>query len=165
MTPSSLVDFDRRLRALAAFTRMPECAALVAANKRVGNILRKQAEAGEAPAAAIDEKLLVAPSERTLALALQIARDRIGRAVSNHDYREALAIPSRVDLFQMAPAFFAPFDVTPAELPHSSLIEHMGSFFEQVMVVHNDPAIRANRLALLNEFQRVFNSIADLARL
>ncbi|EQD33310.1 hypothetical protein B1A_19105, partial [mine drainage metagenome] len=122
-------------------------------------------EAGVLPAKAIDKSLLRAPSELTLALALQIARDRIGRAVSNHDYREALAIPSRMDLFQMDPAFFAPFDVTPAELPQCSLIGQMGSFFEQVMVVDDDPAIRANRLALLAEFQRVFNSIADLARL
>ncbi|EQD29000.1 hypothetical protein B1B_18803, partial [mine drainage metagenome] len=49
--------------------------------------------------------------------------------------------------------------------PTCSLIGQMGSFFEQVMVVDDDPAIRANRLALLAEFQRVFNSIADLARL
>ncbi len=158
VAPSSLVDFDRRLRALADFTRTPECAALVAANKRVANILRKQAELGESPAANIDELLIQVPSERTMVLVLQIARDRINQAVRRHDYGEALAIPSRVDLFQSAPGFFAPCDAP-------SLLAAINDYFEQVMIVVEDPAIRRNRLAILAEFQRVFATVADLSRL
>ncbi|MHB8569824.1 MAG: glycine--tRNA ligase subunit beta [Metallibacterium sp.] len=158
VAPSSLVDFDRRLRALAAFTRIPECAALVAANKRVGNILRKQTELGESPAANIDQSLIQVPSEKTMVLALQIARDRIDQAVRRHDYGEALAIPARVDLFQLVPAFFAPFDP-------SSLLAAIDDYFERVMIVVEDPAIRRNRLAILAEFQRVFATVADFSRL
>ena len=158
VAPSSLVDFDRRLRALADFTRTPECAVLVAANKRVANILRKQAELGESPAANIDKLLIQVPSERTMVLALQIARDRINQAVRSHDYSEALAIPSRVDLFQSAPGFFAPFD-------RESLLAAINDYFERVMVVVDDSAIRRNRLAILAEFQRVFATVADLSRL
>ena len=158
VTPSSLVDFDRRLRALAEFSQLPECAALVAANKRVANILRKQAELGESPATSIDELLIQAPSERTMVLALQIARDRINQAVRRHDYGEALAIPSRVDLFQSAPGFFAPCDAP-------SLLAAINDYFEQVMIAVEDPAIRRNRLAILAEFQRVFATVADLSRL
>src|SRR5699024_8599341 len=55
--PSSLPDFDRRLRAVAAFATLPEAASLAAANKRVGNILRQQAEAGVGPADDIDPAL------------------------------------------------------------------------------------------------------------
>ncbi len=158
VTPSSLVDFDRRLRALAEFSRLPECAALVAANKRVANILRKQAELGESPAANIDQSLIQVPSERTMMLALEIARDRINQAMHRHDYAEALAIPSRVDLFQSAPGFFAPFDAP-------SLLAAINDYFEQVMIAVEDPAIRRNRLAILAEFQRVFATVADLSRL
>ena len=158
VAPSKLVDFDRRLRALAEFTQRPECAALAAANKRVGNILRKQAELGESPATNIDELLIQVPSERTMVLVLQIARDRINQAVRRHDYGEALAIPARVDLFQSAPGFFAPFDAP-------SLLAAINDYFEQVMIAVEDPAIRRNRLAILAEFQRVFATVADLSRL
>ena len=158
VAPSSLVDLDRRLRALAEFSRLPECAALAAANKRVANILRKQAELGESPAANIDQSLIQVPSERTMMLALQIARDRINQAVRRHDYAEALAIPARVDLFQSAPGFFAPFDAP-------SLLAAIDDYFERVMIAVEDPAIRRNRLAILAEFQRVFATVADLSRL
>ena len=142
VAPSSLVDFDRRLRALAAFSRLPECATLAAANKRVVNILRKQAEAGDEPAAQLAQSLLIEPAEKALALALKVAADRIRRAVVKKDYGEALAVPSQVDLFRLVP-----------------------EFFEQVMVVADDPAVRGNRLALLVAMRQTFGTVADLARL
>ena len=142
VAPASLVDFDRRLRALAAFSRLPECATLAAANKRVVNILRKQAEAGDEPAAQLAQSLLIEPAEKALALALKVAADRIRRAVVKKDYGEALAVPSQVDLFRLVP-----------------------EFFEQVMVVADDPAVRGNRLALLVAMRQTFGTVADLARL
>ena len=140
VAPSSLVDFDRRLRALADFTRMPECATLAAANKRVGNILRKQAEAGEAPAIAFNPALLEAAAERALAEALAVARHAGSAALAQRDYAAALAVLAALD---------AP----------------LARFFDAVMVVAEDPAVRGNRLALLAEIRRAFTAIADLARL
>ncbi len=140
VAPSSLVDFDRRLRALADFTRMPECATLAAANKRVGNILRKQAEAGEAPAIAFNPALLEAAAERALAEALAVAQHAGSAALAQRDYAAALAVLAALD---------AP----------------LARFFDAVMVVAEDPAVRGNRLALLAEIRRAFTAIADLARL
>ena len=140
VAPSSLVDFDRRLRALAEFSRLPECAVLAAANKRVANILRKQAEAGEAPAIALNPALLEATAERALAEALVTARHAGSTALAQRDYAAALAVLATLD---------AP----------------LARFFDAVMVVAEDPAVRGNRLALLAEIRRAFTAIADLARL
>ncbi len=140
VAPSNLVDFDRRLRALAEFTQRPECAALAAANKRVGNILRKQAEAGEAPTIALNPALLEAAAERALAEALVAARHAGSAALAQRDYAAALAVLAALD---------AP----------------LARFFDAVMVVAEDPAVRGNRLALLAEIRRAFTAIADLARL
>ncbi|WP_298191858.1 glycine--tRNA ligase subunit beta, partial [Metallibacterium sp.] len=140
VAPTSLVDFDRRLRALVEFTRRDACAALVAANKRVANILRKQAETGDMPALAVDAALFEMPAERALAEALATARHASAAAVAAHDYTGALAYLAALD---------AP----------------LARFFEEVMVVAEDPAVRSNRLVLLAQTQAAFNAIVDLARL
>ncbi len=138
VAPCSLVDFDRRLRALADFTRTPECATLVAANKRVANILRKQAETGDVAAAGINSALLEVPAERALVEALAAVRHASTAAVASRDHAGALAHLAALD---------AP----------------LARFFDEVMVVAEDPAVRGNRLALLAQIRAAFNAIADIA--
>ncbi len=140
--PASLHDFDRRLRAVAAFARRAEATSLAAANKRVANILRKQAEE---PSAApigreVDPTLFQDPAERQLADALAAARADTAQALDRGDYTDVL---SRLAQLQ------APVD----------------AFFEAVMVNADDPAVRANRLALLAQLSEQFTAIADIARL
>ncbi len=140
VAPSTLVDFDRRLRALADFSERAECATLAAANKRVGNILRRQAEAGEQPALACNPALLQEPAEHALADAWNGVRQRAEAAIAQRDYAAALAALAALD-------------------------GPLARFFDEVMVVADDPAVRGNRLALLAAIQRGFAAIADLARL
>lgn len=137
--PSTLLDFDRRLRALAAFMQRPESEALAAANKRVANILRKQTEDTGGAAVAVNPGLFDAPAERALAEAFTAARHASTTSVAARDYGGAL--------------------------DHLAALEApLARFFEEVMVVAEDPAVRANRLALLGEIQAAFGAIADLAR-
>lgn len=138
----SLPDFDRRLRAVAEFVRLPEATALAAANKRVANILRKElpdASNGTPPAVSAD--LLREPAEQALWAALQAARNDAQAIVdARRDYAAALA---RLAALQ------APID----------------RFFDEVMVVAEDLALRANRLALLAHIRALFNAVADITRL
>ncbi|HET6631785.1 MAG TPA: glycine--tRNA ligase subunit beta [Rhodanobacteraceae bacterium] len=140
VAPATLPDFDRRIRAVAAFAGRPEAASLAAANKRVGNILRKQAEAGEPAGRVLDEALLEHDAERDLAQALAAASRDSRQAAERGDYGNAL---SRLAALQ------APVD----------------RFFDEVLVMAEDPAVRANRLALLTLLQDRFLAIADIAQL
>jgi len=139
--PVSLADFDRRLRALADFSRRPEAASLAAANKRVANLLRKQAEeSGSAAAGAVDAARFELPAEHALAEALEAAdRDNSGAWVQR-DYGRVL---ERLAQLQ------GPVD----------------AFFDAVLVNAEDPAIRANRLALLARLKAQFSAVADIALL
>ncbi|WP_426687339.1 glycine--tRNA ligase subunit beta [Rhodanobacter ginsengiterrae] len=140
--PASLADFDRRLRAVAEFGRCAEAASLAAANKRVANILRKQAdEAGAQPIGRnVDPARFEAGAERELADALASAQQDNAAALAAGDYAAVLARLSRLQ---------APVD----------------AFFENVLVNADDPAVRANRLALLNQLKTQFGAIADIALL
>src|SRR5579883_95865 len=139
--PVSPLDFDARLRALSTFLSLPEAASLTAANKRVANILRKGTGAvpGE-HAAAVDAELLEVPAERRLFAALRERRDSVARAIACKDYSGALAL-----LAQLRPA--------------------VDAFFEQVLVMDENPGLRANRLALLAQMRELFAGVADLSRL
>ena len=138
VTPATLPDFDRRLRAVAEFARRPEAASLAAANKRVANILRKQGDAGAA--ASIDAERFEHDAERALAVALDAASTDSDRLAAGGDYAAALA---RLAVLQ------APVD----------------RFFDEVLVMAEDPGVRANRLALLARLHQRFLVIADIARL
>jgi glycyl-tRNA synthetase beta chain len=140
--PSSLADFDRRLRAVAEFGRRPEAASLAAANKRVANILRKQAEEVGAPAIGrvIDPAYFEADAERELTDALISAQSETAEALSAGDYTAVLARLSQLQ---------APVD----------------TFFDSVLVNADNPAVRANRLALLGQLKAQFSAIADIALL
>jgi glycyl-tRNA synthetase beta chain len=139
--PASLADFDRRLRAVAEFGRHPEAISLAAANKRVANILRQQAEAGGvAVASEVDPACFEHDSERALAAALVSAREETAVALEARDYAAVLTRLARLQ---------APVD----------------AFFEGVLVNAEDPRVRANRLALLAQLKAQFASVADIALL
>ncbi|KGI76610.1 glycine--tRNA ligase subunit beta [Oleiagrimonas soli] len=141
VTPASLVDFDRRLRAVVEFAGRPQAASLAAANKRVGNLLRKQADEGvDAAAAKVDPAKLMEDAERELAVALDAASQESDRLVEGRDYAAALARLAELQ---------APVD----------------RFFDEILVMADDPVLRANRLALLARLQDRFLAIADIARL
>lgn len=142
--PVSLVDFDRRLRAVAAFARRPEAANLAAANKRVANILRKEGiDARDAAARPLDASLLREPAEQSLAQALDAARsDTQGEFNTTRDSDYELIL-TRLAQLQ------APID----------------AFFDSVMVMAEDAALRANRLTLLARIKAQFDAIADIALL
>jgi glycyl-tRNA synthetase beta chain len=126
-----------RLAAVRAFGALPEAAALAAANKRVGNILKKS----DAPAhAQVDATLLVEPAEAALAAALRAAEPPSRAAFDRGDYAASLSA--------LAP-LKAPVD----------------AFFETVMVNAEDPALRANRLGLLATLHAAMNRVADLSKL
>lgn len=143
--PDSLVDFDRRLRAVAAFARQPEAGKLAAANKRVANILRKEGiDATVAAQSELNVELLHEQAERALAQALDAARkDNVACLdvdVPQRDYAGAL---TRLAQLQ-----------TPVD-----------DFFDAVMVMAEDPALRANRIALLARIKARFDAIAEIALL
>jgi len=138
--PSSLRDFDRRLRAISEFTSHPEAASLAAANKRIGNILRQAGEKQIAVAERVDAALLDAGAESELARALSAAIDDIAPFLRDHRYVEVLQ-----RLAMLKPATDA--------------------FFDGVMVMVDDAAKRANRLALLRSLRTQFLAIADIGLL
>jgi glycyl-tRNA synthetase beta chain len=135
--PASPLDFDARLKALSAFLMLPEAASLTAANKRVANILRK---AGESAPGAVDGTALEALAERQLFEALRGRRESVAAATAGKDYASSLAL-----LAQLRPA--------------------VDAFFDQVMVMDENPKLRANRLALLAQMRELFAGVADLSRL
>ncbi len=143
--PASLVDFDRRLRAVAAFAQRPEAENLAAANKRVANILRKEGiDANAAAQRELDAELLREPAGKALAEALDAARrdnaPRLEGPASGRDYEGALARLAELQ---------APID----------------AFFDGVMVMVEDETLRANRVALLARVKARFDAIAEIARL
>jgi glycyl-tRNA synthetase beta chain len=140
--PASLADFDRRLRAVADFSRRPEATSLAAANKRVANLLRKQAEESGASSAgaAVDASRFELPAEHVLADALAAADRDNASAWAERDYGRVL---DRLAQLQ------APVD----------------AFFDAVLVNADDAAVRANRLALLARLKDQFSAVADIALL
>ena len=137
LRPPRWGDIPRRLAAVRAFAALPESAALAAANKRVGNILKK---ADGPPPGAVDTARLIEPAESALAQALAHTVPLADAAFDRGDYTASL---------QALAALKAPVD----------------AFFESVMVNADDPDLRRNRLALLNRLHAAMNRVADLSRL
>ena len=137
LQPQRLSDVQKRLEAVRAFAALPEASALAAANKRVGNILKK-AEAAVQPQ--VNEALLAEQAEKDLYAALQVVAPKAQQQLAVGDYTASL---------QTLAALRAPVD----------------AFFEHVMVNAEDPALRANRLGLLATLHEAMNRVADLARL
>jgi glycyl-tRNA synthetase beta chain len=135
--PDAPLDFVRRARAVQQFRERPEAEALAGANKRIQNLLRRAEldRHGE-----VDAQLLQAPAEQLLLEALRGIEPQVAAAVEGGDYVAAME-----DLAGLR----APVD----------------AFFDDVMVMVEDPALRANRLALLARLARRFDSVADISRL
>ena len=137
LAPPRLGDVPKRLSAVRAFAALPEAAALAAANKRVGNILKKIE--GAAPTT-VDASVLREPAELALAQALTTVRPQADTLFDQHDYTASL---------QALAALRAPVD----------------AFFESVMVNADDPVLRTNRLGLLAQLHAAMNRVADLSKL
>jgi glycyl-tRNA synthetase beta chain len=135
--PASLYDFDRRIDAIGTFAQLPEAAALAAANKRIGNILKKVD--GEIPAM-VDHDLLQEPAERALAESVEAVYAETGHALAHGDYVDALAHLAR-------------------------LRPQVDAFFDSVMVNVDDAALRHNRLALLKRLADRLGSVAAIEHL
>ncbi|QTN22468.1 glycine--tRNA ligase subunit beta [Rhizobacter sp. AJA081-3] len=135
--PARWAEFPKRLDAVRAFKALPEAQPLAAANKRVGNILKKSEDK---VAAVTDATLFVEPAERALADALESVALRSEAAFAAGDYTGSL---------QALAALKAPVD----------------AFFDTVMVNAEDPRLRANRLGLLARLHALMNRVADLSRL
>ena len=135
--PGSPLDFDARLKALSTFLELPESASLTAANKRIANILRK---ANMTPPAEVDVLRLRESAEVRLFDSMRALRDAVATATAQHEYAGALG-----RLAQLRPA--------------------VDAFFDQVMVMDENPQLRANRLSLLAQLQGLFAGVADLSRL
>jgi glycyl-tRNA synthetase beta chain len=135
--PASPLDFDARLRALVEFLRLPEALALAAANKRIANILRK---ATEPVGDRVDADRLVDPAEQILGEQVEAIARRVEPKFAAREYTEALK-------------------------SLAVLRNAVDAFFDSVMVMADDPALRANRLALLKRMQGLFMHAADLSRL
>ncbi|MCR6686228.1 glycine--tRNA ligase subunit beta [Pseudoxanthomonas sp.] len=137
LKPASLYDFDTRLDAIGTFARLPEAEALAAANKRIGNILKK---ADIAIPAMEDPALFAEPAERALGEAVEAALDDTTAALHQRDYVRVLERLARVR-------------------------PQVDAFFDQVMVNADDPAIRGNRLALLKRLADRFGAVAAIGHL
>ena len=135
--PSSLVDFERRLKAVKEFRRLPEAESLAAANKRIRNILRK---AEEEVVANVDDEVLIEPAEKALLEAARHARESILPSLQDRDYTAALRRLAQ-------------------------LREPVDGFFDGVMVMAEDAGLRRNRLGLLGIIEGLFLDIADISKL
>lgn len=135
--PASLLDFDRRLAAVQTFARMEQAQSLAAANKRTANILR---QAGDPEGLKINRKLLSDEAEQALFNALQNASGKVAPMLQQRQYAEALS--------------------TLADLR-----DPVDRFFDDVMVMADDEAVKNNRLALLGELRALFLDVADISRL
>jgi glycyl-tRNA synthetase beta chain len=125
-----------RVKAVIAFGALPQAPALAAANKRIRNILKK----ADRTAGALDPARLVEPAERALHTALAAQEPGVEAALGRLDYTGALT-------------------------SLAGLREAVDTFFDKVMVNAEDPALRANRLALLARLERLMNRVADISML
>lgn len=125
-----------RVRAAAAFAQLPEAASLAAANKRIGNLLKK----AEGEIGAVNEAALVEPAERALAATVAKLRPQAEAQLAAGDFAGSLSTLAQAR-------------------------EPVDAFFADVMVMAEDPAVRANRLALLSQLHGLMNQVADISRL
>ncbi|MGO2131680.1 MAG: glycine--tRNA ligase subunit beta [Halomonas sp.] len=131
------LDFARRLKAVHQFAGHEEAAALAAANKRVSNIIAKQKHGGNTEVAT---DLLQEDAEKALQEALSARHSEATPLLAEARYSEALDVLA-------------------------NLREPVDNFFDQVMVMADDDAVRNNRLALLASLQALFLEVADIAEL
>ena len=136
-SPASPLDFHRRLLALQDFLARPEAAALSSANKRIANILRS---AGGGESTAVDAALLREPEEQTLRAAWLLLLPQYRQRLDDVDYAGALELLATLE-------------------------EPLAGFFDEVMVMCEDEALRANRLAMLAGIRETLLQLADFSLL
>ncbi len=134
--PTRIDRVPARLAAVAEFRKLDEARSLAAANKRIGNILKKAGEVGDK----VDAALLQTGAEADLHAAVLAVTPEVETALAALDYTAAL---TRLAGVRAA----------------------VDRFFDEVMVMADEPLIRANRLALLNGLSRIMNSVADISEL
>ncbi|MDS1142554.1 glycine--tRNA ligase subunit beta [Pusillimonas sp. SM2304] len=132
----ALHQVQSRVAACADFAQRPEADSLAAANKRIANLLKK----ADAALGQVEHGKLVEPAERALADVIVKLEPQAQAQLAQGDFSASLAT--------MAQARDA-----------------VDAFFNDVMVMSDDPDIRANRLALLNDLHRIMNQVADISRL
>ncbi len=135
--PTKPADFDQRVKAVSHFRELEAAEALAAANKRVGNILAKFD--GEL-AAEIDLALLQEDAEKVLAENVEVMTEALEPAFATGNYQQALS-------------------------KLADLREPVDAFFDNVMVMADDEALKTNRLTLLNNLRNLFLQIADISLL
>ena len=137
LEPALLSEIPQRLAAVKTFATLAEAPALAAANKRVGNILRKVEGVVEAK---VDDSLLQEPTEQALATALNTTKAEADKLFEAGDYTASLQALA-------------------------TLREPVDAFFDNVMVNADDSALKANRQGLLATLYQAMNRVADLSKL
>ena len=132
--PTCLLDFAERIKAVEHFRKLPESESLAAANKRIRNILKKSSSDN----LLVDSKLLKESAEQSLFKKITEAKEKISPLLVTRDYTAALS-----GLATLKPV--------------------VDKFFDEVMVMDEDEAIRANRVALLTKVNHLFTSVADIS--
>jgi glycyl-tRNA synthetase beta chain len=135
LKPTRPLDFSRRVAAVNAFSQLADSAALAAANKRVSNILQKNPAN---PADGFSETLLSDPAERALANAIAGLGPEVTRLFDQGHYAQGLE-----KLATLKPS--------------------VDRFFDEVLVIADDAALRNNRLALLQQLRSLFLRVADIS--
>ncbi|MDE1325519.1 glycine--tRNA ligase subunit beta [Vibrio aestuarianus] len=135
--PTKPADFDKRVKAVSHFRELEAAEALAAANKRVGNILAKFD--GQL-ATEINLTLLQEDAEKALAEEVEVMTEALEPAFATGDYQQALS-------------------------KLAALREPVDAFFDNVMVMADDEALKQNRLTLLNNLRNLFLQIADISLL
>ncbi|CAE6710266.1 MULTISPECIES: glycine--tRNA ligase subunit beta [Paraburkholderia] len=137
LNPTRLDDIVARLDAVREFAALPEAASLAAANKRISNILKKSEGS---VTGGVQVALLTEAAEKALYAQLEQVAPRVQTQLAARDYTGALTALA-------------------------ALREPVDTFFNDVMVNAEDPALRANRLALLGALHQQMNCVADISRL
>ncbi|MGE8160174.1 glycine--tRNA ligase subunit beta [Paraburkholderia sp. NPDC080076] len=137
LNPTRLDDIVARLDAVREFASLAEAASLAAANKRISNILKKSEGAATG---GVQATLLIEAAEKALHAQLEQVAPRVQSQLAARDYTGALTALA-------------------------ALREPVDTFFNDVMVNAEDPALRANRLALLGALHQQMNCVADISRL
>jgi glycyl-tRNA synthetase beta chain len=137
LKPTQPFDFDRRVKAVAQFAALPEAAALAAGNKRVSNILAKETVAADAP---VNPALFTEAAEKALGEAVSTLAAELAPLFEQREYTASL---NRL----------------------AALRPQVDAFFTEVMVMADDAAVKANRLALLAKLRGLFLQVADISLL
>ena len=168
--PTRPLDFAKRIHAVNAFRRLPEAASLAAANKRIGNILRQAGLASTADGTAAHvpaAERQAAANERTGEIASSVANP-----TAAHVDEALLSTEAERDLHARLVALgsevqekLAAGDYAGAMQLLAALRDDVDTFFDSVLVMAEDEAVRANRLTLLRNIHELFLETADISLL